>query len=188
MSTENLVELSLPRVIIVAGAAYTGSTTVARAIAGASGWRLRSVGGELRQYCERNGLDFATLPLDVHAEVDRQTRDLLASSSQLVIEGRFLSLLSETTPNVFRVQTVAHDRVRRHRCGIREGLGPDWLQASEIVNRRDQEDRALALQLYGRDDYLAPVHYQLVKTNDVVEDVPQIVSAVARLLPGLIRP
>lgn len=172
--------------LVVAGAAYTGSTTVARALAQVSGWRLHSVGSELRRYCEVSALDLADVPLDVHIQVDRQTSELLATADRLVIEGRFLSLLSETIPGVFRIQTVARDTVRRHRCGLREGLGQDPIQASAVIQRRDADDRRLALQLYGRDDYLAPVRFQLVRSNEVSEDVARTVSAVARLLPGLI--
>lgn len=139
------VRVSKRRVIAVCGATCVGKTTIAKLLATALGWEHRDCGREVGEAARRMGQSVGELPIDVHREVDDETRRCaMRAGGGVVMDGRYLRYVLVGVADVTMVELTCSNSVRAGRWVERGRQGA----GKESVATSDRADEKLCVELY----------------------------------------
>jgi cytidylate kinase len=145
--------------VAIYGQSCVGKTTLCDELASLLGGKAWHCGENLKQRAISDNCQVSDLPLDVHRESDRLTRESATHSSEtLVIEGVFLDcVLAEVKDCVFIKLTCSdEERVRRH--GLRK--------SRSNLDLRDESDQHLRARLFAGMGCANPdLELETTKTN-----------------------
>jgi cytidylate kinase len=169
------IDLPDIRIIAVSGKIGAGSTTLAKGLAKALGWKHLE-GGEIfwEAVRKRMGLDPKDTDQrpDVEDELfDAQLKKILHSDKHIVLETKLAGINAQGVDGVFKIAVLCEDRegndqtaIRIDRLVNREGIPVD--EAKEEVLSREINDLAKWRRLYANDDpewvYWKKEYYDLV--------------------------
>jgi CMP/dCMP kinase len=179
------------RAVTLSGEVGSGKSSIARELGILlPEWRLVNTGQRFRDFCALKGMSIqqvAQLPDEVHQEFDMAQRDLLATETNIIIEGRLAGWLSRNFEDVFRIWCDAPIDVRANRLGAREGIS--FEQALIDLHQRDQGDLEKYQRIYALPDYRDPVFYHLhLDTAQFLPDELAKIAAQAAGFDARIRP
>ena len=154
--------------ITVSGPPGSGTTTLARRLAGRTGFRLISAGEVFRALAAERGMDLATFGTLAEADpsidllIDERQREIAEATDDIVVEGRLSGLMVICAD--LRVWLQAPLPVRVRRILERED-GADLASAEAETAEREACEARRYRQYYGIDiDDLLP--YDLVLNSD----------------------
>ena len=149
--------------ITISGEVATGKSSLADAvIALLPGWKGVHTGQRFRAFSAARGLSIqqvSLLPDDVHQAFDTAQRQLLETTSHIVVEGRLAGWLAHGLDAVLKVYCSAPFAVRVERYMRREQVSR--AQAEAEIAYRDSRDVEKYHRLYGVPDYRASGWYDL---------------------------
>ena len=149
--------------ITISGEVATGKSSLADAVVALlPDWRRVNTGQRFREFSAARGLSIqqvSLLPDDIHQAFDAAQRQLLETTSQIVVEGRLAGWLAHGLETVLKVYCAAPFAVRVERYMRREQVSQ--AQAEDEIAYRDSRDVEKYHRLYGVPDYRAPKWYDL---------------------------
>jgi cytidylate kinase len=172
--------------ITVSGPPGSGTTTLARRLAGRTGFRLISAGEVFRALAAERGLDLAAFGALAEADssidrlIDERQREIAEAADDIVVEGRLSGLMVPCADLRVWLQAPLPVRVRR---SLEREDGADIASAEVETAEREACEARRYRQYYGIEiDDLLP--YDLVLNSDRfgVESLGTIVeTAIAEL-------
>ena len=172
--------------ITVSGPPGSGTTTLARRLAGRTGYRLISAGEVFRALAAERGMDLAAFGALAEADpsidllIDERQKEIAEAADDIVVEGRLSGLMVSSAD--LRVWLQAPLSVRVRRILERED-GADLVSAEAETAEREACEARRYRQYYGIEiDDLLP--YDLVLNSDSfgVEALTAIVEAAIAAL------
>ena len=167
--------------ITVSGPPGSGTTTLARRLAGRTGFRLISAGEVFRALAAERGMDLAAFGALAEADpsidrlIDERQREIAEATDDIVAEGRLSGLMVPRADLRVWLQAPLPVRVRRI---LEREEGADLASAEAETAEREACEARRYRQYYGIDiDDLLP--YDLVLNSDRfgVEPLTAIVEA-----------
>jgi cytidylate kinase len=161
--------------ITLGGLGGTGTSTVAKELGSRLSIPVFSIGDIMRANARDMGMtieEFAQHCVS-HPDVDRQTdknqANLLPGESK-VVDSRMGFFFVK---NAFKILLVCDQKVRVARMAVRDSLS---LEEAELKDReRVRLDKDRYYYAYGLEDYIAPLHYDLI-IDTSTHDTSQIVN------------
>ncbi|MEN6342530.1 MAG: (d)CMP kinase [Methanospirillum sp.] len=154
--------------ITVSGPPGSGTTTLARRLAGRTGYRLISAGEVFRALAAERGMDLAAFGALAEADasidllIDERQREIAEATDDIVVEGRLSGLMVSSADLRVWLQAPLPVRVRRI---LEREAGADIASAEAETAEREACEARRYLQYYGIEiDDLLP--YDLVLNSD----------------------
>lgn len=172
------------RNVTVSGEIASGTSTLARQLAGKLGWEYINVGEWFRQYgVEHNlPLEEAGWSEAVDRQVDQEWRERLKRESGLVVEGWLAGFMAQDIPEALKVLLVAPMAVRVQRFVMREKVSQ--AEAKQLMQQRTEENLKKWRRMYGQTDFWRPDAYDLV-IDTGVNDKEQTLAEVYGKITGI---
>jgi predicted cytidylate kinase len=181
---------STPMLITISGQSGSGKSTAARMLSEATGIPTVDVGTLFRAMAARRGMDviafgrYAERHPKIDLELDAAMLRRARRGKLLLWQGRLAGWLAfkENLPAI-KIWIKASARVRARRVAGREG-GPMSRVLGEI-KRRDRDNRARYLRLYGLDVTDLSVYDAVIPTDNrsPKQVVSALISSIVRLWP-----
>jgi len=163
------------RIITVSGKIGAGSTTLAKSIARALGWK-HIEGGEIFWEALRKRMGFNPQDTNLRADeedmlFDQQLKKILREDSHIVLETKLAGFNAQAILDIFKIGVICTDRtgadqtqIRIDRLVNREGVSVS--DAKEEVLNREKNDLEKWRKLYANSDqnwvYFDPKYYDFM--------------------------
>lgn len=154
------------RNITISGKLAVGTTTLAKALQDALGWKYVNTGQIQRDYDASHGIDSnkqgATARSDEHErEMEAATKKMLTEREHLIYEAWLSGFVAKDIEGVLKVLLFcSEDAVRIDRIANRDGMSID--EAKQYIKKREEENLEKWQTLYGKHDFWDPKYYDLV--------------------------
>ncbi len=154
------------RVITISGKVATGTSTLAKNLTEALGWRYVNVGEIQRKYdrCHKihENQQGATSRSDDHEQsIDDMTKKMLQTKKRIIYEAWLAGFMAQGIDKVLKILvTCSHDEVRIDRVVNRENV--TIIQAKQWIKQREEENLKKWQKLYGPYNFWDPKYYDLV--------------------------
>lgn len=171
----NSVDLPSIRIVTVSGRIGSGSTTLAKKLSQALGWK-HIEGGEIfwEAIRKKTGLspkDTNLRPDEEDLLFDRELKRILREEKHIVLETKLAGFNAQEIPNIFKIVIVCEDSERKDQTAVRidrlvnrEKISIE--KAKEEVLTREKNDIEKWRRMYGKNDpnwvYWDKKYYDLV--------------------------
>lgn len=166
--------------VVVSGDVGTGTTTLAKDLAGKLGWKYLSTGDFFRAYQKRHNIPLwnkAAIPDEVEKKIDYEFLEKIKTDKHIVFDSHYGSWFARDLKDIFRVLLVCDKRTAMQRILAREHTHKETPQ--EIEERRRQL-RAKFKKLYSNDNYEDPKYFHLVIDTTTTKAKEAISTALAK--------
>lgn len=152
------------RNIAISGRIATGVSTLAKQLSQVLGWPLRDASQIFRDISMHSGFDLEKNPQKyadgIDLQVDSETILTLKSPSNIIVTSKLAGYLSRDLNRTLRVLIDCPIDERIHRYATSRGYSSD--KAKELLIFREKMDQEKWERLYGKQDFFAPVNFNLV--------------------------
>ncbi len=133
------------RKVALFGGSCTGKTTIGAGLSSKLNYKIRYCGQELKDLAREHGYyDLDNVPLSIHEEVDRATKEFVSSSTTpCIVEGRFLNFVLFDSDDIIFIEVKCNDGERQDRLLSRFGNSTNLL-----ISDIDCKDRAFTAETY----------------------------------------
>lgn len=168
----------------VSGEIASGTSTLARQLAGRLGWRHVNKGEWFRQYAAEHGLSLEKAQWSemMDRRIDQEWRERLKRESGLVVEGWLAGFMAQDIPEALKVLLVAPMAVRVQRFVMREKVSQ--AEAKRLMRQRTEENLTKWRRMYGQADFWRPDLYDVV-IDTGVNDKEQTLAEVYGKITGI---
>lgn len=173
------------RNIAVSGKIATGTTTLAKNIQQALGWKYINAGDIQRRYDRDHGVNedergAALRPDDHEREIEAYTQKMLSEKEHLIYEAWLAGFVAKKIPGVLKVLIIcSNDSVRVDRVVNRNNLLVE--DAKRFIRTREEENIAKWKKIYGDHDFWDPKAFDLVidtYSSGPMETLGKVLDAV----------
>lgn len=154
------------RIITISGKIATGTSTLAKNLINALGWRYVNVGEIQRQYdrdhqIAENRQGALSRPDDHEKEIDAMTKKMVKTETHIIYEAWLAGYITQGIDGVLKVLlTCSHDEVRIDRVVNRDNI--TIIETKQWIKQREEENLKKWQQLYGPYDFWHPKYFDLV--------------------------
>lgn len=149
--------------IAITGYISSGSTTLAKLLTERLGWKLVSVGEEVRKIFAEHGWNIEQtekMPPGKDREIEARMRRMMQNGKNLIYEGHLAGWNTRDLPHVLRVLCVASPETQVERFVRREGIKRE--EALKVMEKRDKGLTRNFKKLYNVRDRFDPKYFHLV--------------------------
>jgi len=139
--------------IVVAGDVGTGTTTLAKGLAGRLGWKYLSAGDIFREYHKKHNIPLwnkMALPDELERKVDNEFTKKLKTDKHTVFDGHYIGWFSQNMDDVYRILLTCAKKEATKRILEREHTHKE---TPEEIEKRRRQIREKFKKLYSETDY-----------------------------------
>lgn len=157
--------------IVVAGDVGTGTTTLAKNLAGQLGWKVISIGDFFRNYASANKIPLwnkSLVPDEFERSIDNQIIEQMRNGEKTVFDTHYGGWFAREMKNIFKILLVCDRKVATKRMLSRSHTHDE---TPEEIEKRREGLYAKFKKLYGEDNYENPELFDLViDTTDTTSE------------------
>ena len=153
------------RNITISGRIATGTSTLAKNLEKALGWKRINAGDIQREFDRKRGVDERFAGSDTRTDeherqIEEMTKQKLTTEDHLIYEAWLSGFVARDIPGVLRVLLVCDDALRIDRVVNRDGLTVEG--AKQQIESREKGNIKKWKTIYGDYDFWDPKYYDLV--------------------------
>ena len=151
--------------ITVSGRIATGTSTLAKNLERALGWKRINVGDLQREFDRKRGKSEHFSGSDTRTDqwekdIEAMTQEKLTNENKLIYEAWLSGFVAKEIKGVLRVLLTCDDALRIDRLVNRDNMSVD--EAKKQIESREKGNIKKWQALYGKHDFWDPKYYQLV--------------------------
>ena len=152
--------------ITVSGRIATGTSTLAKNLERALGWKRINAGDIQREYDRKHGIHenkqgAQSRPDEHEKQMEQMAKEKLSKESNLIYEAWLSGFVARKIPGILRVLVIcSEDAIRVDRVMNRDNVSLD--EAKDFIQQREEENLTKWQKLYGKFNFWDPKYYNLV--------------------------
>lgn len=149
--------------ITLSGKICTGKTTLYWNLQKALQWPTFSTSQYFRDYARTHKLQLESANEQserLTKGADNRMKEMLKKEGNLIAEGWLAGIMANSFPGILKVLLTSKDSIRIERFAKRERI--NQLEAKKKLTERQENWFAKIETIYGRSDFFAPRHYDIV--------------------------
>lgn len=168
--------------IAITGYISSGSSTLAKLLSDRLGWKLVSVGEEVRKIFAEHGWEIEQtekMPPAKDREIEARLRKLILEGQKLIYEGHLAGWNTRDLPYVLRVLCIADPETQVERFTRREGVSRQ--KALKVMKKRNEGLTRNFKKLYGVRNRFDPKYFHLILDTGkmtIAEEAEAVIKAL----------